>query len=77
MLTFILTAILAVMTTATLLIAAAAAAVILAFCIAFVLTARRKRATRRALAAYRLDVRIRETLVDGEHREPAYIWFRS
>ena len=60
MLTFILTSILAAMTASALLIATAAAAVLIAFCIALILTARRKRATRRALAAYRADVTARE-----------------
>ena len=76
MLTFLLTSILAAMTAATLLIATAAAAVILAFCIAFVLTARRKRAVRRELAAYRREVRIRERMAE-QGAESSYTWHRT
>lgn len=76
MLTFIPTAILAAMTAATLLIATAAAAAVLSVCIAIVLTAYRKRAARRELAAYRREVRIRERM--AEHgAEPAYTWNRA
>ena len=76
MLVFILASILAAMTAATLLIATAAAAVMLAFCIAFILTARRKRAARRALAAYLRDVRVRERMAE-QGAEPSYTWNRA